>query len=250
MSESEASEDPFFVSMRILKALLQPDQSVTTDKVDASVASEARTPDRTAAEAEESEEPSVDLESPTDHDPIYDLRAKLQSAEATVEKERRLRLAVERERDEILIECQEAKKLFESPLPDDMVYLKREALRLIESRQNERAMHLKEMDHLHLQMQQAISQRDSMQARLMASQNTIQELERKLANAREIIQVYVAMSNDVLGDTSAIVPTKRALNDDDSAAFCQHSRQGKLAKVSDNFREDKDDSLGGDKDKL
>jgi hypothetical protein len=243
MNESEAPEDPFFVSMRILKALLQHDQDyMQLDTSNASAATEPRTPIRTATEVEQRIDPPDDFDSLTDN-PIDDLRAKLQSAEATVEKERRLRLAVERERDDILVECEEAKKLFESPLPDDIVYLKKEALRLIESRQNERSMHLKEMDHLHLKMQQAISRRDSMQARLLASQNTIQELERKLTNAREIIQVYVAISNNVLGESyTATLPSKHSRSDNDSPSPCPQSRQGKSAKVSEESREQKDAS--------
>ena len=178
MSESGTSEDPFFVSMRYLKAMLRPDAASAEGWDTSTVAVEAQTPIRTTAVAERSGDSPDDSGSLKNCDLIDDLQAKLLSAEATVEKERCLRIAVEQERDEVLVECQEAKKLFESPLPNDTIFLKKEARRLIESRQSERENHLKEMDHLHLKMQQAISQRDSMQAKLLSSQDMIQELEK------------------------------------------------------------------------
>ena len=121
---------------------------------------------------------------------VDDLNARLRAAEATAEKEKQQRLALEQERDEILLECREARTLFESPIQDDPYLLKKETQRLLATRNEERKKHLKEMDRIHLQLQGAISQRDSMEARLQGSKkvtdNLSNELEKAYAKIREL----------------------------------------------------------------
>jgi hypothetical protein len=97
---------------------------------------------------------------------------------------------MEQERDEVLLECREARTLFMSPMQADPFLLKMEAQRLLTTRIEERKKHLKEMDHIHLQLQRAMSQRDSMEARLEGSKkitdNLSNELEIAYAEIREL----------------------------------------------------------------
>lgn len=119
---------------------------------------------------------------------IDDLNARLSAAEATAEKEKQQRLAIEQERDEVILECRETRILFESPMKGDPYFLKKEAQRLLTSRIEERKKHLKEMDRIHLQLQRAISQRDSMEARLQGSKKISDNLSDELDKAYSIIR--------------------------------------------------------------
>ena len=146
---------------------------------------------------------------------IDDLSAKLSAAEATAEKEKQQRLAVEQERDEVLLECREARILFESPGQGDPYLLKKEAQRLLTTRIEERKKHLKEMDRLHLQLQRAVSQRDSMEARLQGSKkitdNLSNELEVAYSRIRELSRDD---EEDRANDINSSKPGKRARTDD------------------------------------
>jgi PAS domain-containing protein len=193
MSKSRVSEDPFFTKMRLLTALMLPNPNVPVNENASHIQTHPHTPITTI---QRNTRPSDFSECRQDYDLVRDLQSKVQSAEATAEKERLLRLTVEQERDEILFECRESKRLFESPFQGDVMFLKEEARRQLASRIDERKKHLKEMDNLHLQKQQAVSQRDSMEARLLGSLKTIDELEVELTRARGKIQEYVAASKE------------------------------------------------------
>ena len=119
---------------------------------------------------------------------VDDLNARLSAAEATAEKEKQQRLAIEQERDEVIMECRETRILFESPMKGDPYFLKKEAQRLLTSRIEERKKHLKEMDRIHLQLQLAISQQDSMEVRLQGSKRISDNLSNELDKAYSIIR--------------------------------------------------------------
>ncbi len=131
------------------------------------------------------------IETPVRYAQVFDdLSAKLSAAEATAEKEKQQRLAVEQEKDEVLLECREARMLFESRGQGDPYLLKKEAQRPLATRIEERKKHLKEMDRIHLQLQRAVSQRDSMEARLQGSKKITDNLSNELEEAYSRIREF------------------------------------------------------------
>ena len=153
---------------------------------------------------------------------VDDLSARLSAAVATAEKEKQQRLAVEQERDEVLLECREARRLFESPMDGDPYLLKKEAQRILATRIEERKKHLKEMDWIHLQLQRAISQRDSMEARLQGSKKVTDTLSNELEKAYSKIR-------ELNGEDEAQNSHRGNMND---AASRKHGRSDNADPIS------------------
>jgi hypothetical protein len=111
-----------------------------------------------------------------------DFSLKLIADEALAEREK--------QRREELFSYHDERTPFESPLKGGKNVIDGEGHRQVTSRIEERKKHLKEMDHLHLQLQRAISQRDSMEARVHGSKKIADDLSNELANANAKIEAY------------------------------------------------------------
>ena len=200
MSHPKSDEDPFYSSIRALKALLQ-EKKESTGTVGRQV--QIPTPPRNIFAEGTTDVPNSLTVNEECSDVLRQLQSKLLFAEATAEKERLRRLSIEHERDEVLLECQESRKLFGSPLQGDRTFLKREVHRHLSSRLEERKTHQIEMDNVLLQLQSAKSQRDSMEAKLISSQRIIEDLKHELAI------IHIKLEKYELEAKTRHQPTKR-----------------------------------------
>jgi chromosome segregation ATPase len=182
MSETKTAKDPFVASLRALRALLIPGAppNVLHSQIRASQQSLSKASHQQQEQGISQSEP---LASQLQEETLNSLLSKLHAAEAAALKERSLRLSIEKTYDDLVANRKLSHKERETtspskvPLQDEVNHLKKEIARQRAARDEERKKHLEEMDHLHQQRQSALSQRDSMEARLLGAQQLVEELQ-------------------------------------------------------------------------
>ena len=204
MSEAKTAEEPFFTCLRALKELLQPNAALPEIPVHIR-ASQQQTPSRASHQPRaEGVAPPETPVLPQHVEALSALQSKLHDAEATARKERTFRLSVEKEREDLvaatrlLSERLETKSASKVPWRDDINHLRKENERQRTARDEERKKHLEEMDFLHQQRQSAISQRDSMEARLLGNGKLIDELQAEVVKARGEIQAQEQRHTEIM----------------------------------------------------
>lgn len=204
MSETKTAEEPFFACLRTLKTLLQPQSPLPEISVHIRASQQTTRSIARDHPRNEGTAPPESPVSPQHAEALSALQSKLHAAEETARKERTFRLSVEKEREDLvaagrlLNEKLETKSASKVPWRDDINYLKKENERLRTAREEERKKHFEEMDHVHEQLQSAISQRDSMEARLLGNRTFIDELQAEARKAQYEIQSQEQLHTDTM----------------------------------------------------
>lgn len=122
---------------------------------------------------------------------LVELQRKLRDADTAVRKERALRKSMERAFEDltahrkILTEELEKSNAVQKSLQEEISLLRKEKMLEINAFKDERKKHLEEMDNLHQQKQSALSQRDSMEARMLGSEKLAAELKAELVKIKD-----------------------------------------------------------------
>jgi chromosome segregation ATPase len=207
---SEKLEDPFFRSLRVLRQLLKQDDAADTtggvESESVSLTAQGRAAQHqqqlsdSPSNRHEVAEASTQTEFPqheeeeSTNERLAELQTKLREADTAVRKERALRKSMERAFEDltthrkILTEELEKTTSLNKPLQDELALLRKEKIDERKSFDEKTKKHLEEMDNLHQQKQSALSQRDSMEARMLGSEKLAKELQVELTNVKNLLK--------------------------------------------------------------
>jgi len=191
---TENVEDPFLRSLRNLRELLKPDANARAKSVRPSqvrAAQQQQLNDSRSQQHEMADVSTQEYHQQEEELRLEELQTKLREVDTAFRKERALRRSMERAFEDltahrkILTEELEKSTSLNTSLQDGIALLRKEKVEERKSFEEKMKTHLEEMDNLHQQKQSALSQRDSMEARMLGSEKLAKELQEELDNVKK-----------------------------------------------------------------